>query len=124
MGGRVRAVRLRLRPTRPPWLPQPERWAAFTAAAQDPDPASHLNHYRAALAERRRNPALGDGTLTWDDDVPADVLSFTRQPGFRCIVNFGTEPYPLPDGRHGAGDLRRRRARTTLGPDEAVWLAV
>ena len=86
----------------PPWLPQPERWAAFTAAAQDGDPASHLNLYRAALAERRRNPALGDGTLTWDDDVPADVLSFTREPGFRCIVNFGRRPLPASQRRRGA----------------------
>ena len=42
----------------------------LTAAAQDGDPASMLNLYRAALAERRRNPAFGDGTLTWDDDAP------------------------------------------------------
>ena len=108
----------------PPWLPQPERWAALTAAAQDDDPTSHLNHYRAALAERRRNPALGDGTLTWDDDVPADVLSFTREPGFRCVVNFGSDPYPLP----AAADVLIRSGvdvdAAKLGPDEAVWLAV
>ena len=90
---------------------------------QDGDPVSHLELYRAVLAERRRNPALGDGTLTWDDDVPAHVLSFTREPGFRCIVNFGPDQYPLPDGAEvlvtsgiaGAG---------LISPDEAVWLAV
>ncbi len=107
----------------PPWLPQPARWAAVTAAAQDDDPASHLELYRAALAERRRNPALGDGTLTWDDDVPADVLSFTREPGFRCIVNFGSDPYPVPEDATvlvTSGDPSAR----TVGPDEAVWLTV
>ena len=107
----------------PPWLPQPDRWATVTAAAQDPDPASHLNLYRAVLAERRRNPALGDGTLTWDDDVPAHVLSFTREPGFRCIVNFGPEPYPLPDGVEVLVTSATTGA-TIIGPDEAVWLAV
>jgi hypothetical protein len=45
-----------------------------------------LHLYRAALAERRRNPALGEGTLSWDDDGPDGVLSFTRDPGFRCVV--------------------------------------
>jgi alpha-glucosidase len=106
----------------PPWLPQPERWAEHTAAAQDVDVASHLNLYRAALAERRRHPALGDGTLTWDDDVPADVLSFTREPGFRCIVNFGARPYPVPAGAVvlvASGDHTARE----LGTDEAAWLA-
>ena len=105
----------------PPWLPQPEGWAAVTAEAQDGDAASHLNHYRAALAERRRHPALGDGTLTWDDDVPAGVLSFTREPGFRCVVNFGPDLYDLPADAQiliASGNA----ASGTLGVDEAVWL--
>ena len=82
----------------PPWLPQPAYWANLTVAAQDAHPASMLNQYRAALAERRRNPALGDGTLTWDDDAPDGVLSFTREPGFRCVVNFGPGRYEIPEG--------------------------
>jgi alpha-glucosidase len=82
-----------------------------------------LNLYRAALAERRRNPALGDGTLTWDDDAPDGVLSFTREPGFRSVVNFGPEAYEVPEGAEilvssglsGPG---------SVGMDEAVWLRV
>ncbi|HEY5981493.1 MAG TPA: glycoside hydrolase family 13 protein [Microlunatus sp.] len=107
----------------PPWLPQPTSWAAVTAEVQDGDPGSHLNHYRAALAERRRHPALGDGTLTWDDDVPAGVLSFTREPGFRCVVNFGPDPYALPADAEilvASGDA----SAGMLGVDEAVWLKV
>lgn len=110
-------------PDNPPWLPQPAGWSALTAEVQDGDPASHLNHYRAALAERRRHPALGDGTLAWDDEVPAGVLSFTREPGFRCVVNFGPDPYPLPADAQvliASGDA----AAGTLGVDEAVWLQV
>jgi alpha-glucosidase len=82
----------------PPWLPQPAHWAGLTVASQDADPASMLNLYRAALAERRRNPALGDGTLTWDDGAPEGVLSFSREPGFRCMVNFGPGRYEILDG--------------------------
>jgi alpha-glucosidase len=105
----------------PPWLPQPASWAALTAEAQDGDPSSHLNHYRAALAARRRHPALGDGTLTWDDDVQPGVLSFTREPGFRCVVNFGPDSFALPADAQvlvASGDA----ATGTLGVDEAVWL--
>ena len=99
----------------------PRAGPALTAEAQDGDPASHLNHYRAALAERRRHPALGDGTLSWNDDVPAGVLSFDREPGFRCVVNFGPDPYALPADAKilvASGDAAAR----TLGVDEAVWL--
>jgi alpha-glucosidase len=107
----------------PPWLPQPARWADLTVAAQDANPASMLNLYRAALAERRRNPALGDGTLTWTDDAPDGVLSFTREPGFRCVVNFGRGPYEIPEGAEvlvssGLSDPR------SVGIDESVWLRV
>ena len=112
-------------PDSPPWLPQPERWASQTAAAQEADPASHLHHYRATLAERRRNPALGDGTLTWDVDVPAGVLSFTREPGFRCIVNFGPEPFPLPvDATVLLASGTIDPAAPALGTDEALWLSI
>ncbi len=106
-----------------PWLPQPEHWAALTAEAQEGDPASHLSLYRAVLAERRRNPALGDGTLSWVADVPDGVLAFDREPSFRCVVNFGPDPYELPADAEillASGDPSVR----TLGVDEAVWLRV
>jgi alpha-glucosidase len=105
------------------WLPQPATWASQTAEVQAGDPASHLSLYRAALAERRQNPALGDGTITWDQDVPAGVLAFEREPGFRCVVNFGPDPYELPDDAEvlvASGDPTAR----TVGVDESVWLAI
>ncbi len=49
------------------------------------------------------------------------MLSFTREPGFRCVVNFGAEPYALPEGCEvlvASGDPTRH----VLGSDEAVWL--
>jgi alpha-glucosidase len=107
----------------PPWLPQPAHWADLTVAAQDAAPASMLNLYRAALAERRRNPALGQGTLSWDDDAPDGVLSFTREPSFRCVVNFGPGAYEIPAGSEvivSSGLSATRSVRT----DEAVWLRI
>ena len=103
-----------------PWLPQPSHWAGLTVQAQDGDPGSMLTLYRAALAERRRNPALGDGKITWDEGPPAEVLSFVREPGFRCLVNFGADPYPLPDGEILVSSVSLTGRQ--LGTDEAVWL--
>ncbi|MET1006647.1 MAG: alpha-amylase family glycosyl hydrolase [Propionibacteriaceae bacterium] len=104
-----------------PWLPQPEHWGPLTAAAQDGDPASTLSLYRSALAERRANAALGDGTLTWDEDAPAEVLSFTREPGFRCIVNLSDSPVEIPAG----AEIILASAPVTeasVATDVAVWL--
>ncbi|MDY0908468.1 glycoside hydrolase family 13 protein [Microbacterium sp. CFBP9034] len=84
-----------------PWLPQPADWSALTVAAQHSDPGSTLNLYREALRLRRELPELGDGPLEWWDDAvagDADVLAFTRGPGFACVVNAGDDPVPLPAG--------------------------
>jgi alpha-glucosidase len=104
-----------------PWLPQPADWSTLTAEAQAPDPDSHLNLYRTALRIRREHPALGEGRLAWDEEATPGVLSFTRNPGFRCVVNLGDTPVelpahqrillssePVPDGR--------------LPTDAAAWL--
>lgn len=77
-----------------PWLPQPAGWADLTAEAQESDPASTLNLFRTLLRLRHELEALGDGTMTWDE-CGEQVLSFTREPGFRCVVNFGAEPVAL-----------------------------
>ncbi|MEU4253524.1 alpha-amylase family glycosyl hydrolase [Amycolatopsis sp. NPDC026612] len=66
-------------------------------------------------------PALGDGTMTWSP-APAGVLSFTREPGFGCVVNLAAGSCELP------GDARVLLASGPLGggrlpPDTAVWLA-
>jgi alpha-glucosidase len=108
--------------TSQPWLPQPADWAPLTAAAQENDPDSHLNLYRAALKIRRAEEALGEGRLTWDDDAPAGVLSFTRDPGFRCVVNLGSAPIDLP-----AGEILLASEPLLDGElpvDATVWLKV
>jgi alpha-glucosidase len=106
-----------------PWLPQPADWASLTAEAQAADPDSHLNLYKAALRIRHEQEALGDGRMTWDEEAPPGVLSFTRDPGFRCVVNLGDEPVDLPP----AATVLLSSAPLTdgkLGVDVAVWLKV
>ncbi|MGC5017329.1 glycoside hydrolase family 13 protein [Micromonospora sp. DT47] len=103
-----------------PWLPQPADWKDRTVRAQTGDAYSMLELYRAAIAIRRADPALGDGELTWLP-APDAVLAFGRGGGFRCLVNLSDAPVPLP--AHGelllaSGSLDDDR----LPPDTAVWL--
>ncbi len=105
----------------PTWLPQPDDWGPLTAASQDGDPTSHLELYRAALRLRRQHltgdPSAG---ITWDD-TGADVLSFTRPGGFRCLVNLSAEPVPRPAGTVllASSELT---ADAQVPPDTTVWL--
>ncbi|HZX03025.1 glycoside hydrolase family 13 protein [Kribbella sp.] len=106
-----------------PWLPQPSDWAPLTAEAQTGDPDSHLNLYKAALRIRHDHPALGEGRLAWDTEAPEGVLSFTRDPGFRCVVNVSDSPVALPPH---AKVLLASEPLTNgeLPADATAWLSV
>jgi len=106
------------------WLPQPSEWKALTAEAQESDPTSTLSMYQAALAERRRHPALGDGPMTWLD-APEGVLAFRRPPGFTCVVNVTGATVAVPAGITGRLLVASDPAATatSLPPDTTIWLA-
>jgi alpha-glucosidase len=99
-----------------PWLPQPAEWAELTVDRQRADPDSMLTLYRNALRLRRALPALGDGTMTWLESAP-DVLAFSREPGFACVVNFGSGPADPPAAVSGLTPVLASRP---VGPDGRV----
>ena len=103
-----------------PWLPQPESWREFTVEHESRDPRSMLSLYRAALAIRRSDPALGDGPFEWVDLGPG-ALAFRRGDGFVSITNFADQALELP---HEA-DLvlaSEELADGRLPPDSTAWL--
>jgi alpha-glucosidase len=102
--------------TAAPWLPQPASFAAVTAEAQDGDPASALTLYRTALRLRREHVA---GPLTWLPSEP-DVLAFTRDGGFTCLVNLSGAPVALPADRRVL--LATEELDGELPVDAAAWL--
>lgn len=104
------------------WLPQPASWGELSVQAQEADHDSMLQFYRQALRQRRALPALGEG----DGRPPAwlelgdQVLAFTREPGFTCIVNTGREPVALPPGEPVLISLPLDGGK--LPADGAAWL--
>ena len=108
--------------TSPPWLPQPAAWEGLAAEAQARDPRSMLSLYRAALRLRHTHPALGDGTLAWDDDAPPGTLGFAREPGFYCLINLSSEAVRVP-AHHAVLLASAALDGGSLPPDAAVWLA-
>ncbi|MFI7642107.1 glycoside hydrolase family 13 protein [Nonomuraea sp. NPDC049400] len=106
---------------RNPWLPIPGSWGPLSAEAQEDDPGSTLNLYRAALRLRKEHPALGGGTLTWLDS-PKDVLAIQRDPGLVVMINTGEEPVRLDLGGEvllSSGPLTDDGA---IPPDTTVWV--
>lgn len=105
------------------WLPQPAGWGTHAVSAQAGDDSSFLELYRSALRLRRAHPALGGTSdVHWCEPPRDDVLVFTRDPGFGCVVNFGPAPAPSPlDGRVV---LSSEHAATEgeVPPHGAIWL--
>ena len=102
-----------------PWLPQPAGWATSTADAQHADPGSMLTLYRHALGVRRSHPGLAGERFAWVEDGP-DVLHFTRDVGFGCVVNLSRSPVDLPDGAIVVL-ASRSSAGQRVAPDAAAW---
>jgi alpha-glucosidase len=103
-----------------PWLPQPAEWAALTVQAQEADPGSMLWLYRQALRIRKREAALGDGTLTWLPSEPT-ALVFRRGDDVVNVTNLGSEPMVLPD--HDRILLSSTPlVGGLLPPDSTAWL--
>jgi alpha-glucosidase len=111
---------------KPPWLPQPADWGAYSIEAQTGDQDSFLGLYRAALRLRSEHPALGRGSLRWLNVPPvpsgADLLCFAREPGFIFAANLGTAAAPLPPHREILLASEPISAGS-LPPDTAAWLS-
>jgi alpha-glucosidase len=104
-----------------PWLPQPDTWRDLTVEAQQADPASMWWLYHDALRLRRSLEALASEQFSWHGDDP-QLLAFDRGPGFRCVVNFGPAPAPLPSAATVLLASTPLRSGDPLPPDAAVWL--
>ncbi|WP_137932215.1 beta-galactosidase BglA [Mesorhizobium comanense] len=85
-----------------PWLPVPASHRARAVDVQNDNDQSVLSAYRAALALRKRHPALVTGSIRFLD-ARGDVLAFIREGGderLLCVFNFASEgvDWPLPRG--------------------------
>lgn len=100
------------------WLPQPEHWGSHTVAAQEQDPDSFLNLYRAALALRRPHWAQA-GAVRWLDGS-ATALCFARGSA-QCWVNTGGTGVDLPAG-YTVVLASEPGVGASLPPDTAAWL--
>jgi alpha-glucosidase len=106
--------------TAAPWLTQPAHWAGLTVEAEETDPDSMLQLYRAALRIRRSEPGLGDGPFQWLASDPA-VLAFARGPEFVNLTNLSESDVPLPPHR-GVLLASADVSGGHLPPDATVWL--
>lgn len=82
-----------------PWLPIAADYRTRNVAAQESDPGSMLNFYRALAALRRAEPALNRGDYEEVDLGVDDVLAYRRtrvgSDGFLVVLNLGGAAHHL-----------------------------
>ncbi|MBX3079324.1 MAG: alpha-amylase [Cryobacterium sp.] len=99
------------------WLPQPPEWAGYARDAQEGQPDSTLELYKAALALRAKH-GLGLGDVEWLSGYPEDVIAF-RNGNVIVIANVGTQIVTLPPG---VTALSSEPVSANLPGDTTVWL--
>jgi alpha-glucosidase len=112
-----------------PWLPLAADFRARNVAAQEGDPASMLNLFRALTALRRAEPALNRGAIELVDVGIKDVLAYRRthegSDGFLVMLNLGEEVHELDlrralDGRTAELVLSTELSPTRAGGEETM----
>jgi alpha-glucosidase len=101
------------------WLPQSPWMGKYAVDTQDGVEGSTLTMYRQALAIRKTEAGLGDGTMEWIE-AGKDVVAFERPGDFACYINFGA-PIQLPSNSQilvASGPVTGH----TLPTDTAVWV--
>jgi alpha-glucosidase len=104
------------------WLPLADDYETVNVAAQVNDPTSTLSFYRELLRLRRSVRTLRRGSLAWVDDLPQDVLGYTRTfdtDHLLVLVNFGgaAQSVPLPADFAEGGVLISTRMNDTVHTD-------
>jgi alpha-glucosidase len=77
-----------------PWLPVSANYTKINVAAQNDDPTSMLNFYRALTALRRTESALHQGSYTAVNQPNNNVFAYVRQAdgrSFLIVLNFTGE---------------------------------
>ena len=97
-------------------LPQPKWYSEYSVEAQQQDPDSTLNLYRAAIALRKE--LYRSDSLSWLN-LGSDAVAFDRG-GWISVTNFGSDPILLPEGelRLASSDV----ATGMLPGNSTAWL--
>jgi alpha-glucosidase len=77
------------------WLPAAPNYKQRNVAAENTDPDSLLNYYKALLRLRKTNAALRDGEFALVNESDKNVLAFVRKTGGQTVLvalNFTSKP--------------------------------
>lgn len=77
-----------------PWLPVPETHRSLAVAQQENENGSTLELTRALISLRKRHPALGLGSVRFEE-LPDPIIAFTRKHGAEtiyCAFNISDAP--------------------------------
>lgn len=107
------------------WLPQPQGWAAATIEAEDIDPLSTLNLYRASLALRASHPGFAGVEFAFVETKDPEILAFRR--GADVVVAANTSARWVTAPVQGmvllaSGPIELGDEGLRIGPNTSIWI--
>lgn len=102
------------------WLPMPTDWDAVTVERQLAQPDSMLSLYQRAIQMRKTRKEFLGNTLQWLQRGKDSFAFRIENGGLTCILNTGSDPISLPDGKVILSSVRV--TGDTLPPDAAAWI--
>ena len=103
------------------WLPQPENYRGYARDAQRGVPGSTLELYKQLIRVRKEHN-LGNGSLSWVEDLCDESLLVYENSGVRVIANFGPDSFNLPEGEILVTTQHDLRVEGVLEHDQVAWI--
>ena len=114
-----------------PWLGIPENYRMINAEAEEKDPDSILQYYRALVQLRKNQPVISDGGIRFLDTGSDKVFAYERSLGGQCLTvvcSFSGKNETIREdlagrirsGKTLIGNYARHDSEGTLRPFEAV----
>ncbi|GAB6856919.1 alpha-glucosidase [Microbacterium xylanilyticum] len=107
-----------------PWMRVNRDHTEINAAAQDLDPDSVMNFYRALIRLRHEDPVIAHGDFEMLFPADEQLFAYRRTDGevrLSVIANLSSTPAVLPDPQMLDGDLVLRNRDDAVGAELAPW---
>lgn len=118
-----------------PWLPLANNYERVNVAMQSADEQSTLSFYKQLLQLRRELTALHNGSLTFVDGAPEEVVAYVREAGEQRLlvaINFGSQEQKVDISNISSAAVsllsthftQHKSSVITLQPHESVLLQI
>jgi alpha-glucosidase len=105
------------------WIPQPEGYRGYSRNLQEGVQGSTLELYKSLL-KLRKSHDLGNGNLTWKNELAGQNGLAYLNNGILVVANIGGDKIKLPAGKILVSSQVGIQSEGTLETDQVAWIQI